>query len=1162
MALPELPDHLQLVLSDEPVFDLYAHGPWRVPDGLYEQITERANALNADPRVAELPYSLSDFYGADVTVVGAELWCLLQYLPGVAAVRGGNRCDIEYEMLNAFQARPEPPDRDPVWACFRASNFRPPGDWLLSAAGTDPDKRALARQLARECLDVFEGIEPLEPRRQALIALHELAKPEDTADTPVSALYDIWARAATDDMLGALPELAGPVNHLEWALSGFSAAHERLRSAVGGPSVGSVVASLLTVAGIERAPAELLAMDEAVYDAVQDHMPQLVDASAWSSATRGWLALGVAEGEIDACRAWLDMCVRLDSSLRGLPGVAIGANPDIPIVGFQRTVRQMYRRRPVFNPLVRTFAVAPGEAKKAGPADPDIPLVGQPELATAVKDMIVPVNEPAPVRLMIAGPDGTGRRTGATILIKELVDRGVASSARWVSDQLYATMDATNAVHQLTRDISECVAEKIVLVIDGLDRTLGFDRCGAALTEELRRCLKRFPDLHVVAVCGPGGETRLFDANPALYQGFRVARTYEFTDKHYAELLKRAVTRRGATISRTVSLTAGVLLTRTPPLLNLRGARLVDYLAEQCVVAARKRAKVGRSRSVAVTAADLPRQLIPGGVAGADPQAELDSCVGLDKIKRELALLVAEEKAARMRREAGMVVETRPRHLVFTGQPGSGKTMVARILGRMFAGLGVLSSGHIVVVDRGDLVHGETWEIGPRVRRVVDRAIGGVLCIEDVHELQPSDDDWRNREAVNALLAGIQNHPNDLVVVLTGPDAAVNGLLKSESDLAAFFPSVLRFPALTEDNFVALFGEKAMAAGFSLQDGVSEKVRSLVKSTPTGNARLAVGLLERSIARQARRVLADDVVSEDESLHEILVEDVPDTLANTSWVDVQSDPLSEIESLIGLDSVKHEVRLLVAEAKADRMRREAGIPLASPTRHLVFTGSPGTAKTTMARLIAAAYAKLGLLSSGHLVEVSRGDLIGEYLGQTAPKVRAAVAKALGGVLFIDEAYSLTPAWYDGYGSEAIAELIKLMEEHRDDLVVIAAGYDGKMAKFMEANPGLSSRFPTTLRFPDYTDDELVEIFTKMTEKAGYTLHADVVPAVYDLLRGTERGESFGNGRYMRNVFDRSVALQGHRITTTENLAEIRLLRREDLPPAKSVEADVPTGQYL
>jgi SpoVK/Ycf46/Vps4 family AAA+-type ATPase len=1162
LGLPKLPGHLELVLSNEPVFDLYAHGPWRVPDGLYAEVAARALRFNGDPRAKELDCQLSDFYSPLATVIGAELWCLLQYLCGVAAVRGGNRCDIEYEMFGAFQARPEPADQDPVWACFRASNFRPPGDWLISAAGNDPDKRVIAYELARECLDVFDGIEPLEQRRQALIALHELPKPEESTETTTSALYDIWARSATDEILAALPELAGPVNHLEWALTGFVAAHDRLQSAVGGAEASAVVASLLAQAGITEPPTELM-VDENMYEAVDDRLKRMANAATWSSDVRGWLARGLAAGEVETCRAWLDMIARLDSSMRGLPGVPSSASPDLPVIAFQRTIRQMYVRRPVVNPLVRTLAALSAEAgRKVFSTEPDIPLVGQPELATAVRDMLVPVKEGAPVRLMVAGPDATGRRTGVAILLREMVERGLASSAKWASDQLYASMDATSAVMQLTRDIADCMAEQMVLVIDGLDRILGFDRCGTALTEELRRCLKRFPDLHVIAVCGPGGDTRVFDANPALYQAFRVARSYELTDKHYAELLKQAVLRRGATISRTVSLTAGVLLTRTPPLLNLRGARLVDYLAEQCVLAARKRAKVGRARSVSVTAADLPRQLVPGGVAGADPQAELDSCVGLDKIKRELALLVAEEKAQRMRREAGMVVESRPRHLVFTGLPGSGKTMVARILGRMFAGLGVLSSGHIVVVDRGDLVHGETWEIGPRVRRVVDRAIGGVLCVEDVHELQPTDDDWRNREAVNALLAAIQSHPKDLVVVLTGPDAAVNGLLKSESDLAAFFPSVLRFPGLTEDHFVSLFSEKAAAAGFSLQDGVSEKVRSLVVSTPTGNARLAVGLLERAIARQARRVLADDVVSEDESLHEILVEDVPDTLVTTSWVDVQSDPVSEIESLIGLDAVKHEVRLLVAEAKADRMRREAGIPLASPTRHLIFTGSPGTAKTTMARLVAAAYAKLGLLSSGHLVEVSRGDLIGEYLGQTAPKVRAAVAKALGGVLFIDEAYSLTPAWYDGYGSEAIAELIKLMEEHRDDLVVIAAGYDSKMAKFMEANPGLASRFPTTLRFPDYTDDELVEIFTLMTHKAGYTLHDEVIPAVYELLRGTERGESFGNGRFVRNVFDRALALQGHRITTDGNAADVRLLRPEDLPPAKSVEPDAPTGQYL
>lgn len=224
---------------------------------------------------------------------------------------------------------------------------------------------------------------------------------------------------------------------------------------------------------------------------------------------------------------------------------------------------------------------------------------------------------------------------------------------------------------------------------------------------------------------------------------------------------------------------------------------------------------------------------------------------------------------------------------------------------------------------------------------------------------------------------------------------------------------------------------------------------------------------------------------------------------------------------------------------------------------MVFTGNPGTAKTTIARLLAAVYARLGLLTSGHLVEVARADLVAEYVGQTAPKVRAAVERALGGVLFVDEAYALAGAHAPGadFGHEAVAELLRLMEEHRGDLVVIVAYYEREMERFLESNPGLASRFPRVLRFPDYGAAELVAIFESMAAGAGFTVEPRALDAVRQVLRGLARGPRFGNAREVRNLLDRAVSVQAQRITSADPVDEdeVRTLRLDDLRDAGVTE---------
>jgi SpoVK/Ycf46/Vps4 family AAA+-type ATPase len=294
--------------------------------------------------------------------------------------------------------------------------------------------------------------------------------------------------------------------------------------------------------------------------------------------------------------------------------------------------------------------------------------------------------------------------------------------------------------------------------------------------------------------------------------------------------------------------------------------------------------------------------------------------------------------------------------------------------------------------------------------------------------------------------------------------------------------------------------------------------------------------------------------------------DVPDVGSLGGATGLPGDPLAELDQMTGLAAVKQQVRLLVAEATAEQLRRDAGMPIRHRSRHMIFTGQPGTAKTTVARLIAAIYAQLGLLSSGHLVEVTRADLVGQYIGQTAPQVTEVVASALGGVLFIDEAYTLTMSTSGrDYGAEAIATLLKLMEDYRRDLVVIAAGYEHEMSRFLEANTGLASRFPTIVHFPGYTDDELTTIFATMAEGDGFVLADGVLAGLRAILTATARGPGFGNARHVRNLLDKTIAAQGLRITETgDDSAYVPELRPEDLPamPGRPPADASQTGQYL
>jgi SpoVK/Ycf46/Vps4 family AAA+-type ATPase len=309
------------------------------------------------------------------------------------------------------------------------------------------------------------------------------------------------------------------------------------------------------------------------------------------------------------------------------------------------------------------------------------------------------------------------------------------------------------------------------------------------------------------------------------------------------------------------------------------------------------------------------------------------------------------------------------------------------------------------------------------------------------------------------------------------------------------------------------------------------------------------GITDQATARTA----ASDLASR-------LLEGVPDmgggaaTATGVTSTAAPSDDttegvLAELDRLVGLGAVKASVRRLIAVQSLNAERRAAGLPEVSASHHLVFTGNPGTGKTTVARLVARLYRSIGVLSKGQLVEATRADLIAGYVGQTALKVQEVVRKAIGGILFIDEAYALAPEGPWDYGNEAIAMLVQMMEEHRRDLAVIAAGYPDEMKRFIDSNPGLRSRFTTYIAFPDYTVDELVAIFETIAAQARVTVGPGVIDGVRRLCAEKVGDANFGNGRYIRSLFEDSYANMAARAYADGKIerAEIENMVAEDVP---------------
>lgn len=507
------------------------------------------------------------------------------------------------------------------------------------------------------------------------------------------------------------------------------------------------------------------------------------------------------------------------------------------------------------------------------------------------------------------------------------------------------------------------------------------------------------------------------------------------------------------------------------------------------------------------------------GVKKRDALEELNNLVGLEKVKHEIKKMINMVEFNKKRIASGKTPEKQTLHAAFMGNPGTGKTTVARLLGEALYEAGVLSGDEFRFVEatESDLISSSVGGTAEQTQHLLEKARGGILFIDEAYSLDKKGSSVNfGIEAINTILKFMEDNRDDIMIIFAGYTKEMEEFFKTNPGLRSRVPNNFIFEDYTGDEIVQL-GEMILSKGdYKLED--REYYARHVKRAYDGSLDKSNGRWIRNLDEQLTKTLADRVVAQgSDDIETILNIDIDAVLNQGKYqegADKEEDGMAALNRMIGIPKVKEQVEQFVAMAEFNQKRAEQGGVVADTTLHSLFLGNPGTGKTTVARILGNILFQKGVIKQKKFIEASRSDLVGGYQGHTALKTREVLESALGGVLFIDEAYALYKDSNDSFGKEALDEILKFMEDHRRDIVIVFAGYTKEMYEFLQVNSGLQSRIPTTFDFEDYTPDEIVEIGLLGLHKQGYqvneALYADVVKSNY------ARSNDNSNGRWVRN----------------------------------------------
>lgn len=530
---------------------------------------------------------------------------------------------------------------------------------------------------------------------------------------------------------------------------------------------------------------------------------------------------------------------------------------------------------------------------------------------------------------------------------------------------------------------------------------------------------------------------------------------------------------------------------------------------------------------------------------------ELDGLTGLEEVKLKVREYVDYVSFLQYREKMGFTDEEEViLHSVFTGNPGTGKTTVVKLLGKIFHSMGLLSKGHVHTVSASDIVSEYIRQSGRKTREAVDKARGGILFIDEAYMMfkENASGDFGS-EAVAELITEMSDGNGDIAIMVAGYPDEMEKLLNSNPGLKSRFKHHFHFEDYTPDELLNIARYTATKKGVEISMEATERLQKLItdayrkRDRTFGNGRMVNALIDEAKLNLGIRVVKGYELDElDRKLLSLIepqdIEDISESSAGKR-LSLKIDEellelaLSELNELTGLNNIKQEVNELIRLA---RYYKEINRDLLKAfSMHSVFTGSPGTGKTTVARTMGKIYKALGLLERGHFTDADGSALVAGFVGQSALKTKDLIKKAMGGVLFIDEAYSITDGEHNDFGKQAVAALIKEMEDQRGNFSLIVAGYTHNMEHFMRSNPGLESRFDNKFVFNDFSEEELWKILEGMYARRGLApdMEAEEHLKQYIQWLCKTRNQFFGNARAMRKIADRTIRNQELRMAALD-----------------------------